>query len=169
MVSVLQRFPLPHHPNSTTAQTVRVVTLSVTRPSHRPVCNCCLYSMQKKLEDRMTRNKAISVLYRGTLIRQYLPILKGPGFNSTSPAMISRMASIGITQHCEGVLQRLSIDLHFSGPATRRSVVVKQIGSKKALVNRHRRLLRSSLLLPTATSRVDSVTNGRNRWRDKGH
>ena len=102
--------------------------------------------------------------HRGTLIRQYLLILKGPGFNSTSPAMISRMASIGIKQHCEGVLRRLSIDLHFSGPATRRSVVVKQIGSKKALVNRHRRLLRSSLLLPTATSRVDSITNGRNRW-----
>ena len=59
----------------------------------------------------------------------------------------------------------MSIDLHFSGPATRRRVVIKQIGSKKALVNRHRRLLRSSLLLPTATTRVDSVTKGRNRWR----
>lgn len=128
-----------------------------------PLSSLIVYSMQN-LEGGMTRNEVISVLYHSTLIHQYLPILKGPGFNSTSPAMISRMGSIGITQYCEGVLRRLSIDLHLSGPATRRSVIVKQIGSKKALVNRHRRLLRFSLLLPTATSRVDSVTKGRKRW-----
>ena len=97
-----------------------------------------------------------------------LPSLKGPGFSSTSPAMMSKMASIGTTKHPASVrvstpvLRRLSIDLHFSDP-TRRSVDARRIGKKQALVSRHGgEVLR--FLLPTATRRVNSATKGRNRW-----
>ena len=95
--------------------------------------------------------------------------LVGPGFSSTSPAMMSKMVSIGTTEHpvCEGgstpAFRRLSIDLHFSDP-TRRSVDTRRIGKKQALVSRYGELLRLLLLLPTATSRVNSATKGRKRW-----
>ena len=98
-----------------------------------------------------------------------LPPLKGPGFSSTSPAMMSKMARIGTTEPpvTEGVstpaFRRLSIDLHFSDP-TRRSVDARRIGKKQALVSWHGELLRLLLLLPTATTRVNSATKGRNWW-----
>ena len=92
-----------------------------------------------------------------------LPSLKGPGFSSTSPAMMSKMARIGTTEPTvsEGgstpAFRRLSIDLHFSDP-TRRSVDARRIGKKQALVSRHGELLRLLLLLPTANTRVNSAT-----------
>ena len=99
------------------------------------------------------------------VINYAIPSLVGPGFSSTSPAMMSKMASIGTTEHpvSEGgsnpAFRRLSIDLHFSDP-TRRSVDARRIGKKQALVSRYGELLR--LLSLTATSRVNSATKGRN-------